>query len=184
MIGKITFILLILTIATGFIKKRKLHEQLALLTLFSLFLHVLESPSFSLQCYLILAFSILTFLTGLKVSKIKSRVKLHVLFSVILLILVVFHVFSLAFLPKLPATIGTRIITADFSRTTSKYGERGERYVYLEAGHSAQNVYLQVTALNLGSVVVGAFNDQEVQNVLSIPEDHKPIYLIPVGYPV
>lgn len=75
------------------------------------------------------------------------------------------------------------IMTADFSRTTSTYGERGIRYVYLEAGHSAQNIYLQTTALNLGCVVVGAFNDEGVRNVLSLPEEHKPIYLIPVGYP-
>jgi SagB-type dehydrogenase family enzyme len=75
------------------------------------------------------------------------------------------------------------IITADFWRTTSTYGERGRRYVYLEAGHAAQNIYLQVTALRLGCVVIGAFSDEDVKNVLSLPENHKPIYLIPVGYP-
>jgi len=75
------------------------------------------------------------------------------------------------------------VMAADFSRTTSTYGERGNRYVYLEAGHAAQNIYLQTTALDLGCVVIGAFNDEGVKNVLSLPENHKPIYLIPVGYP-
>jgi SagB-type dehydrogenase family enzyme len=74
------------------------------------------------------------------------------------------------------------IVTAEFERTTSKYGERGIRYVYLEAGHAAQNVYLQVTALDLGCVVVGAFHDSEVQNILSLPKNHEPIYIIPIGF--
>lgn len=75
------------------------------------------------------------------------------------------------------------IITADFSRTMTRYGERGRRYVYLEAGHCGQNIYLQATALNLGGVVVGAFDDEDVQSVLSIPKEHEPIYIIPIGYP-
>ena len=74
------------------------------------------------------------------------------------------------------------IITAEFGRTTSKYGERGVRYVYLEAGHAAQNVYLQVTALDLGCVVVGAFYDEAVKNILSLPENHDPIYIVPIGF--
>jgi len=75
------------------------------------------------------------------------------------------------------------VIAAAFSRTTRVYGERGIRYVYLEAGHAAQNVYLQVTALGLGCVVVGAFNDEMVKAVVGIPADQKPIYVIPVGVP-
>lgn len=76
------------------------------------------------------------------------------------------------------------IITAEFSRTTSKYGERGMQYVYLEAGHAAQNIYLQATALELGCVVIGAFNDEAVQTVISAAESHEPLYLIPVGHTV
>jgi SagB-type dehydrogenase family enzyme len=76
------------------------------------------------------------------------------------------------------------IVTADFWRTMSTYGERGRRYVYLEAGHAAQNVYLQVTALRLGCVVIGAFSDEEVKSVLSLPQNHEPIYVIPIGHPI
>ena len=75
------------------------------------------------------------------------------------------------------------IITAEFERTMNRYGERGIRYVYLEAGHIAQNIYLQMISLNLGGVVIGAFIDNSVQHVLSTPKTHKPIYVIPIGVP-
>ncbi len=71
------------------------------------------------------------------------------------------------------------IIAADFERTVSVYGERGIRYVYMEAGHVGQNIYLQATSLGLGTVAVGAFYDEEVRNIVSCPED--PLYLFPVG---
>lgn len=73
------------------------------------------------------------------------------------------------------------IITADFKRTTGYYGERGIMYVYIEAGHSGQNIYLQAESLNLGTVAVGAFNDDEVSKLLKLPENEKPIYIFPVG---
>lgn len=73
------------------------------------------------------------------------------------------------------------VITAVYERTTVKYGERGVRYVHLEAGHVAQNIFLQATALNLGLVTVGAFSDEQVKNILSPPEDEQPLYIIPVG---
>jgi SagB-type dehydrogenase family enzyme len=73
------------------------------------------------------------------------------------------------------------IIAAIYERTTVKYGERGVRYVHLEAGHAAQNLCLQATALRLGVVTVGAFDDEEVSVVASLPQNEKPLYVIPVG---
>ncbi len=73
------------------------------------------------------------------------------------------------------------VISAIFERTTRKYGERGIRYVYMEAGHSAQNVYLQCESLGLGTVVVGAFDDEGVRRVLNLGKGETPLYLIPVG---
>ncbi|MCF8378391.1 MAG: SagB/ThcOx family dehydrogenase [Bacteroidales bacterium] len=71
---------------------------------------------------------------------------------------------------------------AVFKRTTQKYGERGrERYVCMDLGHSAQNVYLQAFSLNLGTCAVGAFTDQIVSSVLMLPEDEEPLYIMPVG---
>jgi SagB-type dehydrogenase family enzyme len=76
---------------------------------------------------------------------------------------------------------GVLVFTAVPERTTAKYGRRGVRYVYMEAGHAAQNVYLQAESLGLGTVVVGAFEDADVQEVLGIKED--PLYLMPFGRP-
>jgi SagB-type dehydrogenase family enzyme len=78
----------------------------------------------------------------------------------------------------------TLAFAAEFSRTTRRYGERGIRYVYMEAGHAAQNVHLQAEALGLGSVAVGAFDDQAVKEVLGLPAQLEPIYMVVVGQAV
>jgi SagB-type dehydrogenase family enzyme len=75
------------------------------------------------------------------------------------------------------------VITAVYERTAQKYGDRAERYVKLEAGHACQNILLQAVALDLGAVPIGAFYDDQVQAALSLPPDHEPLYLIPVGRP-
>lgn len=75
------------------------------------------------------------------------------------------------------------VIAAVYARTTEKYGERGIRYVHLEAGHAAENLCLQATALGLGAVTVGAFSDQELAGVLHVSSDEEPLYIIPVGRP-
>jgi SagB-type dehydrogenase family enzyme len=76
------------------------------------------------------------------------------------------------------------VVAAVYARTVQKYGEeRSPRYVHMEAGHAAQNLLLQATALGLGSVPIGAFHDQQVQKALGLPADHQPLYLIPVGHP-
>ncbi|MBM3701382.1 MAG: SagB/ThcOx family dehydrogenase [Actinobacteria bacterium] len=84
------------------------------------------------------------------------------------------------FVAEAPVNI---IITAVYERTTVKYGERGIRYVHLEAGHSCQNILLQAVALGLGAVPVGAFDDSYIQDLLDLPRDHIPLYIIPIGYP-
>ncbi len=73
------------------------------------------------------------------------------------------------------------IIVGVYKRTTQKYGERGFRYVHMEAGHVAQNVYLQAVALGLGTVVVGAFQDEMLKKVLNMPDGEFPLYIMPVG---
>jgi SagB-type dehydrogenase family enzyme len=77
-----------------------------------------------------------------------------------------------------PAVI---VVTAVYQRTMSKYRQRGIRYVQMEVGHAAQNVYLQATALGLGTVMIGAFDDEQVAEVLGLPEDQRPLALMPVG---
>ncbi|QYZ78101.1 SagB/ThcOx family dehydrogenase [Methanofollis formosanus] len=72
-------------------------------------------------------------------------------------------------------------IAGVYERTTGKYGERGIRYVHMESGHAAQNIYLQATSLGHGAVSIGAFHDDEVGRVLGMNEDERPLYLMPVG---
>ncbi len=73
------------------------------------------------------------------------------------------------------------VIAAVYERTTVKYGERGIRYVHMEAGHAAQNIYLQATALDLGTVTIGAFYDDSVRDIVGMPGDVAPLYIMPVG---
>jgi SagB-type dehydrogenase family enzyme len=73
------------------------------------------------------------------------------------------------------------VITAVYERSMVKYGERGIRYTDMEAGHAAQNLYLQSEALEVGMVVVGAFHDEQVRSILALPEEETPLYLIPTG---
>ncbi|WP_083793048.1 SagB/ThcOx family dehydrogenase [Hydrogenivirga sp. 128-5-R1-1] len=68
-----------------------------------------------------------------------------------------------------------------FERTTVKYGRRGIRYVFNEVGHAGQNLYLQATALGLGTVVIGAFYDEELKEVVGARRDEEPLYIMPVG---
>ena len=69
------------------------------------------------------------------------------------------------------------------ARTQSRYGKgRGERYVHLDVGHSAENVLLQAVGLGLGAVPIGAFDDAKVHEVLGLPADQEVLYMIPVGY--
>jgi len=77
---------------------------------------------------------------------------------------------------KAPISI---IVAADYGRTTSYYGQRGIRYVHMEVGHLGQNISLQAVALGLGTVMIGAFEDKQVKEVLGIKEE--PLYIIPVG---
>jgi SagB-type dehydrogenase family enzyme len=74
------------------------------------------------------------------------------------------------------------VICSVYARVMSKYGRRGIRYAHIEAGHVAQNLLLEAVALGLGAVPIGAFDDERVQRVLSLPKDHEPLYIIPVGY--
>jgi len=73
------------------------------------------------------------------------------------------------------------VITAVYKRTTSKYGERGIRYVDMEAGHAAENLLLQGVALGIGAVTVGAFDDGQMIKLLKLPGDEAPLYIIAAG---
>lgn len=73
------------------------------------------------------------------------------------------------------------IITGVYERTTQKYGERGIRYVHMDVGFTCQNIYLQAESLGLGTVFMGAFNDNLLSDILQLPKNHKPLGVMPVG---
>jgi SagB-type dehydrogenase family enzyme len=74
------------------------------------------------------------------------------------------------------------VICAVYERVTGKYGQRGVRYTDMEAGHAAQNVFLQAEALGLASVPIGAFDDNAVARILGLPREVRPLYVLPVGH--
>jgi len=76
------------------------------------------------------------------------------------------------------------IITAVWERTTWKYGQRGYRHVFLDAGHLGQNLYLVATALELGPVAIGGFLDAELNELLELPEGEESVYVVCVGQPL
>jgi SagB-type dehydrogenase family enzyme len=75
------------------------------------------------------------------------------------------------------------VMAGVYERTSYKYGERAERYVLMEAGSIAENIYLQGATLGLGTVLIGAFKDEEVKKVLQMPEDERPLIIMPLGQP-
>jgi len=76
----------------------------------------------------------------------------------------------------------TFVITGEYSRIMSKYGQRGVRYAMIEAGHIGQNIFLQSQAMGLEAGIVGAFEDGKVIQVMGIKSTHEPLLLMPVGY--
>jgi SagB-type dehydrogenase family enzyme len=74
-------------------------------------------------------------------------------------------------------------IAAVFARTTLKYDDRGIGYVYMEAGHAAENLMLQAVALGLATTMVGSFDDEAVKDFFRLAADETPLCLLPVGSP-
>ena len=74
------------------------------------------------------------------------------------------------------------VITAVIERTERKYGPRAKQYVHIEAGSAAQNIYLQAVSLQLGTVYIGSFKDNDVLQLMQLPMAHKALGLMPVGH--
>ena len=84
------------------------------------------------------------------------------------------------FVGKAPALF---IFAADVSRTSGRYGARADRYVHIEIGCASENLMLQAAALGLGSVAIGAYDDKEVSNILSLPKEWDVFLMVPIGKP-
>ncbi len=76
------------------------------------------------------------------------------------------------------------VMCGDVARTKERYGERGRNlYVIQDVAAATQNLVLQATAFGLGSVWVGAFNEQRVREILELPSQVRPLAIIPIGIP-
>jgi SagB-type dehydrogenase family enzyme len=73
------------------------------------------------------------------------------------------------------------VITAAYARSITKYGTRGKRFAHMEAGHAAQNIYLQAISLNLGTVAIGGFDEAKVKSIMHISSEENPLYILPIG---
>jgi SagB-type dehydrogenase family enzyme len=82
------------------------------------------------------------------------------------------------FVAKAQAVIA---LAAEFERSTYRYGERGARYVFMDAGHAGQNIYLAVEGIGLATCAVGAFDDGELAAAFHLPGNLKAVYIFPVG---
>jgi SagB-type dehydrogenase family enzyme len=75
------------------------------------------------------------------------------------------------------------IWTAIFGRSKWKYSQRAYRYIYLDAGHIAQNLALAATSISCGSCQVGAFFDDEINSIVGIGGvEESALYLSVVGH--
>ena len=76
------------------------------------------------------------------------------------------------------------IWTAIFNRSKCKYGQRAYRYIYLDAGHIAENLALSATSINLATCQIAALYDDEVNQIIDIDGlSESTIYLSVVGVP-
>lgn len=73
------------------------------------------------------------------------------------------------------------VMAGVYERASFKYGERAERYVHMEVGYIGENIYLQGITLGIGTVMIGAFKDEELKKVLDLPEDEHPLAIMPLG---
>jgi len=87
--------------------------------------------------------------------------------------------FNQEFIKKASVSI---LVASDQERTTLRYADRGERYVYMEAGAAMQNISLQAVEQGLGTVIIGAFDDSTINELFGL-EKLKSLAIMPVGFP-
>ncbi len=85
-----------------------------------------------------------------------------------------------AYIAEAPAIL---VIAGDMERADVRFGANRRKYVYLEAGHASQNVYLQAESLGLATVAANFFDIAQVSGILNLPDSQEPIAIMPVGKP-
>jgi nitroreductase len=85
------------------------------------------------------------------------------------------------FIKEAPVVI---VVCADIEKIKLRYGKRGENlYFALDTGAAIQNILLSAHELGLGSCWIGAFDEEHVKEILELPENSRPLAIIPIGYP-
>jgi nitroreductase len=84
------------------------------------------------------------------------------------------------FVAQAPVVI---VVVSDVRLSARRYGERGVRFFsIIDGAFVAMLILLAVVEEGLGACFVGSFYDEEVQEVLSLPQEVRPIGIIPIGY--
>jgi SagB-type dehydrogenase family enzyme len=83
--------------------------------------------------------------------------------------------------PQVGSAAANLVFTGVAARSRPRYGDRTERYLYIEVGHAAENALLEATALGLAAVPVAAFDDDAMRKVLGVGTDEAPLYIVSVG---
>ncbi len=85
------------------------------------------------------------------------------------------------FLSKAPVII---VICTDYNIFKEKYGKRGRDLYRIQSTAAAtENIFLAATDLGLGACWVGGFYEDEVSKILNLPQNLRPVVLLPLGYP-
>lgn len=85
------------------------------------------------------------------------------------------------FIAEAPVVI---VVCADLEKISLRYGKRGELlYSIQDTALAIQNILLSAHALGLGSCFVGAFDEEKVKSILELPDNLRPVAIIPIGYP-
>ncbi len=85
------------------------------------------------------------------------------------------------FIQKAPIVL---VVCADEVRSSVRYGDRGRSlYCIQDTSAAVENIILSAHSLGLGACWVGAFREEEVRQILRIPEGVRPVAIVPVGYP-
>lgn len=70
------------------------------------------------------------------------------------------------------------ITTAEMEKTLGKYGDRGYRYICIDAGHISQNLYLTSSYLKLACKAIGGYYDNQISNFLGLNQEDEIVLLV------
>jgi nitroreductase len=86
-----------------------------------------------------------------------------------------------SFIEEAPVVL---VVCANASRSSQVYGMRGETmYCIQDTAAATQNILLTAYSLGLGTCWVGAFKEEEIREILNVPQGIRPVAIVPVGYP-